>query len=895
MPDYADENTMTNRPEQIDAPIVSVIIPVHGVEAYIETCLRSVQTQSLREIEIIPVNDASPDDSQAVIDRLAARDTRIQPITLSENIGQGFARNKALDVARGKYIWLLDGDDWLPNPDMLAELVRHADAENCDLVRGRKAEIAVFSDKDVFLESREDPDNAHFPTRIGATTYADHPALLHSPNCWNFLYRREFLNTHDIRFLTPQWEERAFVVNALTHAIRIGVSRVPCTAYRMRTGSTMRRDRTARDFDLQLKNFDASFDILLAAGAASRSHALRPHLEFHLSKLVEHMFVAGPYRFYRAAGQKARSEFLAHLEGMFARCDFRAGDFDPDFRLAPDYGPDRAALALVVAAIRTSRDDLVDAAAAEHPIAQDLYLDEMLRAPEGVLHEDLQVALNCYARNDRIAHDHAVTGHGKARPRIVVHIGATKTGSTYLQHLLEASRPALLRAGVWFPEVGLFWQRNRPHKQAGHAQFSACARRGDPALRKHIEAGLTRLGDTVHTIILSSEAFFLEDDAQLIADYFDGFDVEMIAYLRRQDDWANAQYCEFVAGGAVGRVDEPIAVWLDRPDTRRQLDYRTPIRAWSDKVGAENITVRLYNSREFVDGSLIADFAQALNLPILNTLADATNPARNEAQFGAAHVELIRHFNGLPFDSRASYFAFIEEVSRGCAAIRAAQGAAPVKPWVLPEEAARKIMEEARASNDEIASDVLGRDGPLFRGQATCEPDSARLTQAEIALVGAAYDRAKPRTDRGGFPVPKRFAKDDPAPERPSPRVLSYGLLGWRLWGLSPVLAATMTARNLDPELVLEFMREPAEFAREKWSPRRPFITGLMYPNANPYGPGGLLRFWKPVLRQILVRSGRGHMVNDMMVDPILFVRSMANPVFRLVGRVMFPLGEKRD
>ena len=64
-------------------PVVSVIIPVHGVEAYIEECLRSVQTQTLREIEIITVNDASPDASQEIIDRLAARDPRIRPIVRS--------------------------------------------------------------------------------------------------------------------------------------------------------------------------------------------------------------------------------------------------------------------------------------------------------------------------------------------------------------------------------------------------------------------------------------------------------------------------------------------------------------------------------------------------------------------------------------------------------------------------------------------------------------------------------------------------------------------------------------------------------------------------------------------------------------------------------------------
>ena len=80
---------------------MSVIIPVYGVEAYIEECIASIQSQTLRNIEIIPVNDCSPDDSQDIIDQLAADDPRIRPIVLRQNVGQGFARNRAIDAARG--------------------------------------------------------------------------------------------------------------------------------------------------------------------------------------------------------------------------------------------------------------------------------------------------------------------------------------------------------------------------------------------------------------------------------------------------------------------------------------------------------------------------------------------------------------------------------------------------------------------------------------------------------------------------------------------------------------------------------------------------------------------------------------------------------------------------
>ena len=93
-------------------PKVSVIIPVYNVEKYLHQCLDSVANQTLKDIEIICVNDCSKDNSLDILNEYAKKDSRIKIINFEENKGPGVARNAALDIAQGEYIMFLDPDDW---------------------------------------------------------------------------------------------------------------------------------------------------------------------------------------------------------------------------------------------------------------------------------------------------------------------------------------------------------------------------------------------------------------------------------------------------------------------------------------------------------------------------------------------------------------------------------------------------------------------------------------------------------------------------------------------------------------------------------------------------------------------------------------------------------------
>ena len=90
---------------------VSVIIPFNNVEAYIAQCLESVKNQTLKDIEVILINDASSDNSAAIAQKYAVSDSRFKIITLDKRMGQGYARNRGIEAAKGAYIGFVDSDD----------------------------------------------------------------------------------------------------------------------------------------------------------------------------------------------------------------------------------------------------------------------------------------------------------------------------------------------------------------------------------------------------------------------------------------------------------------------------------------------------------------------------------------------------------------------------------------------------------------------------------------------------------------------------------------------------------------------------------------------------------------------------------------------------------------
>lgn len=212
-----------------ELPLISVIVPVYGVEKYLDKCLGSITGQTYRNLEIILIDDGSPDDSGVICDAWAAKDSRIKVIH-KENGGAGAARNAGLDIARGERIAFVDSDDYIA-PDMyrhLSELLDGgADIAECGFisVSGDQAEFGRESSL-VTVYTSQDAMREH----IRDTVFRQ---LI-----WNKLYRHEVIN--GIRFPEgTKIDDEFFTYQALGNAETLALSGQICYAYRQQLGSVM--------------------------------------------------------------------------------------------------------------------------------------------------------------------------------------------------------------------------------------------------------------------------------------------------------------------------------------------------------------------------------------------------------------------------------------------------------------------------------------------------------------------------------------------------------------------------------------------------------------------------------------------------------------------------------
>lgn len=182
-------------------PAVSIIVPVYKVENYLERCVNSLISQTLSDIEIILVDDGSPDQCPALCDEWANRDQRIKVIH-KQNGGLSSARNAGLHIATGKYIGFVDSDDDVA-VDMYERMYEVADREQVDFVMCDY--IRILEDGQKFLKTLDIEDGKYnketiqkqiFPQLIMGENLEYGP-LLSVCHC---LYRRELLEKHELIF-----------------------------------------------------------------------------------------------------------------------------------------------------------------------------------------------------------------------------------------------------------------------------------------------------------------------------------------------------------------------------------------------------------------------------------------------------------------------------------------------------------------------------------------------------------------------------------------------------------------------------------------------------------------------------------------------------------------------
>ena len=204
---------------------VSVIVPVYNVEKYLEKCLDSLVNQTLKDIEIIVVNDGSPDNSQKIIDKYAKKYKNIKAF-IKENGGLSDARNYGLKKAAGDYIAFVDSDDYV-STDMYKKMYEKAVSGNFDM---------VVCDINYVYENSEEIKRAYSNLKTDTTDIKKTMINIY-PAAWNKIYKKKLFKT-GIEFKKGVWfEDVEFIYRMLPHVKTIGVVNEPYNYYLQREGS----------------------------------------------------------------------------------------------------------------------------------------------------------------------------------------------------------------------------------------------------------------------------------------------------------------------------------------------------------------------------------------------------------------------------------------------------------------------------------------------------------------------------------------------------------------------------------------------------------------------------------------------------------------------------------
>lgn len=276
---------------------ISVVIPVCNAASWLGACLDSVLGQTLRDSEVVCVDDGSTDGSATILAEYAAKDKRLQVVS-QENRGQGAARNRGLEQAQGEYVYFMDADDELVARDALERLVAVADAKRLDALFF-DAETKVDAGIDVsssvvraedYIRSSHDYSSVRtgrelFSQFLVNKEYTVSPCLV--------LIRRAFLEENEIRFPGERifYEDNIFMTRVLLAAQR--ASHRPWRLYlrKVHAGSTVTSKPTLRHLRGYLACYQDVCELLSGGAWDKRTRAAlidrRVVYKLHVRRLVD--------------------------------------------------------------------------------------------------------------------------------------------------------------------------------------------------------------------------------------------------------------------------------------------------------------------------------------------------------------------------------------------------------------------------------------------------------------------------------------------------------------------------------------------------------------------------------------------------------------------------------
>lgn len=227
-------------------PAVSIILPVYNVEQYLEECLESILNQTYDDYELIAINDGSTDKSLIILGSYHEKFAGKLTIYSQTNLGVAVARNKGLSVAKGKYVYFLDSDDWI-DEKTLEVCVDSLEKENANLVL---FDAKAFSDgvSGSILKKFNYVRNLPKTIYYGNQVFSDSVNNLYIVPCWCYLFEREYYK--DLGFIPGILHEDNFFTTMLFIKSRKAVVlKEQFFNRRVRPNSIMTMNKTKRHFD----------------------------------------------------------------------------------------------------------------------------------------------------------------------------------------------------------------------------------------------------------------------------------------------------------------------------------------------------------------------------------------------------------------------------------------------------------------------------------------------------------------------------------------------------------------------------------------------------------------------------------------------------------------------
>ena len=268
------------------SPLVTIIVPVYNVEAYLRRCIDSITNQTHANLEIILVDDGSSDNSSRICDMYAAADPRVIAIH-KENEGQSKARNVGLDRAQGEYISFVDSDDLIEN-NYVENMLRNAVSDNADVVVSGYRIV-----KDDGSEHCSAPNEMFLKTNI--EVLRAFCKCIFQPTPCAKLYSAQFISRNGLRFSEGViYEDQLWTCAWAQKASRVHLIPKAMYNYCVREGSTMTAQSTDERFRLMSweRILSAEYEIL----SRRKEELGRAFDEFFMLKLDEFYRQAAKYK-----------------------------------------------------------------------------------------------------------------------------------------------------------------------------------------------------------------------------------------------------------------------------------------------------------------------------------------------------------------------------------------------------------------------------------------------------------------------------------------------------------------------------------------------------------------------------------------------------------------------